>query len=470
MELWLLAIAMLLVPLVASATTYYVDAKRGDDANDGTSPGRAWRTIDKANSVLSPGDMCAVRAGVYADQQIAPVRSGTAKARILYTGYKGETPEVTGGRYGSIVSLQDRSYITVRGFKIHSPAEHDWVVRITGENACYNTMQECDITDPEGYAPVVIAGKASNNTIIDCTVHDTGHGEEGSGDCIVLNEGAHDNLVTRNKCYNACHSQIMAINGSTRNRISDNELYSTRRDWAGAGVNLALDAGSNTIVGNRIHDLGYITDQKCAIQITSADNVIRNNLIWNVGAFGIALQSYRYGGRGQEAARNLVTNNTICNSGRQGLSLVSKGDCVSQYNRILSNIVVGSPENWYGAHAWIMVFDTYHLDQPAKPGERFGNVFKRNLFFHVEPGEKDMVLYNHRGTAVTWSTKQLESVYPKTYGRNTEAAPRFVDAARADFRLRADSPAVDAGMSTGQPFAGKALDIGALEFMPAGKH
>lgn len=41
----------------AAGTTYYVDAERGDDSNSGTSEGRPWATIDKANTLdLNPGD------------------------------------------------------------------------------------------------------------------------------------------------------------------------------------------------------------------------------------------------------------------------------------------------------------------------------------------------------------------------------------------------------------------------------
>lgn len=457
-----------LAALPASAAEYYVDGQTGSDANDGTDE-FPWRTLDKANAALMPGDTCYVLARLYENSQIAPARSGAEGAPITYRGRIAdaqERPEITGGKYGSIVSLHDRSWVRVEEFRIHSPTEHDWVVRISGENAHHNEIVNCEITDPEGYAPVVIANGAHHNTIADCYIHDTGHGEEGSGDCIVLNYGAHHNTITRNRCANACHSQIMALNGSHHNTISHNALYATRRDWAGAGVNLPLGADSNTVVGNVIFDLGYITDQKCAIQIDSADNVIRNNTIADCGAFGIALQSYTYGSNRQEATGNLVANNTIYNTGRQGLTFVSKRDCVSRDNRIVNNIVVGSPADWYGVDAWIMIFDTYHLDDKAEPGDWFGNVFEHNLFFHRVPGEPNMVLYNHRGAPVTWPLAELEAAYPQTFRGNIEADPEFRFAGDHVVGLQPTSPALDAGLDLGYPFHGKAPDLGAIETAP----
>jgi parallel beta-helix repeat protein len=447
----------------ALATTYYVDGARGRDTRDGASPGSAWRTLEKANQSLVHGDVCLVRAGVYQDSQICPVRSGTAQAPIVFAAYPGEEPEITGGHAGSIVLLDDTRHITVRGFGIHSPTEHEWVVQISGESAQHNRIEACDISDPEGYAPLVIANGASHNVVTGCTIHDTGGAYQGSGDCIVLNFGAHHNTITGNKCYNACHSQILVLNDCAHNTISQNELYATDPAWAGAGVNLCLRSSSNIVADNRIHDLGYIIDDKCAIQVNTADNVIRNNVVWSFGGFGVALLSYPYEGERQESVGNLVANNTVFHCGRQGLWVQSKGDCVSRRNRVVNNIVVGSPLPWDGHNAWLMLFDTYHAVEPIEPGSWLENVFCNNVFFHAQAGEPDMVLHRRKGPAVAWSIPELEAAYPDTFSVNLEAEPEFVDPENADFALRSSSPAIDAGLDIGSPFHGASPDIGAVE-------
>lgn len=53
-----------------NGTTYYVDSKGGDDSNDGTAEGKAFRTLDKVNALdLEPGDTVLLKKGsVFEDQ------------------------------------------------------------------------------------------------------------------------------------------------------------------------------------------------------------------------------------------------------------------------------------------------------------------------------------------------------------------------------------------------------------------
>src|SRR5262245_61779431 len=49
---------------VASAATYYLDSKSGDDARDGNAPEAAWRSLERANrETFQPGDRLLLCAG-----------------------------------------------------------------------------------------------------------------------------------------------------------------------------------------------------------------------------------------------------------------------------------------------------------------------------------------------------------------------------------------------------------------------
>lgn len=51
---------------VADGTVYYVDSEAGSDENDGTSPGKAFQTLDKVNGVeLKPGDSILLKKEVF---------------------------------------------------------------------------------------------------------------------------------------------------------------------------------------------------------------------------------------------------------------------------------------------------------------------------------------------------------------------------------------------------------------------
>lgn len=69
----------------ATGTTYYVDSNGGNDSNEGTSEGKAFRTLDKVNALdLEPGDTVLLKKGsVFEDQALkfAKEDSGTAEDR-----------------------------------------------------------------------------------------------------------------------------------------------------------------------------------------------------------------------------------------------------------------------------------------------------------------------------------------------------------------------------------------------------
>jgi len=109
-----LALAALLLPTFAGATTYYV-APGGNDANNGTSASTPFATISKANGRVTPGDVVLVANGTYS-QYPAPGVSGTASQRITYIGDLANPAAVqVSGNY----NLQ-KSYVTVKGFGLTS--------------------------------------------------------------------------------------------------------------------------------------------------------------------------------------------------------------------------------------------------------------------------------------------------------------------------------------------------------------
>ena len=62
-----------------AATDYYVDALLGNDANKGTSPDSAWRTLNKINgTTFQFSDSILFRAGSVWNGQLWPKGSGTA--------------------------------------------------------------------------------------------------------------------------------------------------------------------------------------------------------------------------------------------------------------------------------------------------------------------------------------------------------------------------------------------------------
>jgi hypothetical protein len=80
-------LALLIQASAVHAATYYVSPS-GNDANPGTLR-KPFATIAQASSKLKPGDTCYLRKGVYRET-LTPKMSGTEKAPITFTSYKGE--------------------------------------------------------------------------------------------------------------------------------------------------------------------------------------------------------------------------------------------------------------------------------------------------------------------------------------------------------------------------------------------
>lgn len=104
----------------ASAVTFYVDAVKGDDAQNGTSAETAWASLDKVNAhKFGPGDQLLFRAGETWTGTLAPKGSGTAEASILLSSYgDGPKPAIAGAGAAQALMLSDISHWTVRGLAV----------------------------------------------------------------------------------------------------------------------------------------------------------------------------------------------------------------------------------------------------------------------------------------------------------------------------------------------------------------
>lgn len=118
-------------PLTPSyAPTLYV-ATTGSDANDGRSPERPFRTLQRAANAVGPGDVVWVRGGLYSSD-VAFERSGTATAPIVFESYPGECAILDGSGLDRLQRLRfwDVRYTVFRNFVVrNSPGEGIFLMR-----------------------------------------------------------------------------------------------------------------------------------------------------------------------------------------------------------------------------------------------------------------------------------------------------------------------------------------------------
>ena len=66
----------------------YFVSNGGNDSNSGISEAESFKTIEKAVSILSPGDKLYIKAGSYQNSKLLISNSGTAEKPIYIEGYR----------------------------------------------------------------------------------------------------------------------------------------------------------------------------------------------------------------------------------------------------------------------------------------------------------------------------------------------------------------------------------------------
>ena len=167
----------------ATGTTYYVDSNGGNDSNEGTSEGKAFRTLDKVNTLdLEPGDTVLLKRGsVFEDQALKFTKedSGTAEAPVRISAYgEGNRPQINTnghgqwdlnygtpldnqnhkwkGKVSSSILIEDTEYIEIEGLELTNDRKS---ATDTEKDKAYNDAYVMDRTG--------VAGVAKDNGTVD---------------------------------------------------------------------------------------------------------------------------------------------------------------------------------------------------------------------------------------------------------------------------------------------------------------
>lgn len=119
-SLRLTLLLLTLLPLTASASTYYVDDS-GSDSNPGTIT-QPFRHVQHAiDQIDSPGDVVYIRAGTYAEEVLIWDKHGTSSDPIWVLNYNSEPVVITGAgvtQTHSLFAINESSYVTVMGLEV----------------------------------------------------------------------------------------------------------------------------------------------------------------------------------------------------------------------------------------------------------------------------------------------------------------------------------------------------------------
>lgn len=120
----------------AQATTFYIDAANGADANTGLSPAEAWQTLARVNATrLKPGDSVLLSRGQAWKGKIILNASGRADAPITLGSYgEGSDAVLTGDSNGVIgngqrhIVIRNLQIQNMSGAGIQAHGSSDWLI------------------------------------------------------------------------------------------------------------------------------------------------------------------------------------------------------------------------------------------------------------------------------------------------------------------------------------------------------
>lgn len=262
------------LPLEAAhaGTAYYVDSRAGDDAAEGTSPERPWKTLAPVNAAeLKPGDTVNIKRGSSFTGALTLAASGTAARPLVVRAYgKGAPPRISG---------RDANCVTVTGNHWHVSGLRASDCRWSGFEIAGDHNVLSGVQADRNIAGVAVTATGARNTIENSrftdnnrmSVNDKG-GDDDSGAFGILINGD-DNLVTGN-----------TITGS----------HARSADYGTDGAAIEIFSGNrNRVTHNRSHD---------------------NNTFSELGAK-----------KGDTATGNLYAFNVVTSSLKSGSFLVTRG-------------------------------------------------------------------------------------------------------------------------------------------------
>ncbi|GLY30434.1 sigma-70 family RNA polymerase sigma factor [Kineosporia sp. NBRC 101731] len=156
-----------------STADLYV-APNGDDAARG-SLAQPFATLEKAVSVVRPGQTIALRRGVYRSSQTLHIdTSGTSERRIVLSGYRDERPvlDLSGLPQDQWGIVQTGDFWTVQGLEITNAPSHAYMC----ESCHDNVFRRLD-SHGNGASGLMLRGAGtSGNSIVNSDLHDNHDG------------------------------------------------------------------------------------------------------------------------------------------------------------------------------------------------------------------------------------------------------------------------------------------------------
>jgi hypothetical protein len=383
-------------------------------------------------AMLQPGDTLLLRGGTYSDGISLP-RSGSAGMLLTIRAFPGEKPIISTGN--AVLSL-NKDYWLIEGIVFDHQKNASDAVPVSGSN---NLVRRCEFRNGQRDC---FDGKGSsrNNVIENCIIRDFVWKPGSDAHGIVLNPGARGWIIRNNTIYN-CGGDCIQLYADDSTKVAD---Y----------------IKNLTIAGNIFYTtLGSASENALDFKGVDSCLVEANEM------YGFANKAWVV----QKGCRNITARFNVIHDSQRGMEFRGEGGKTQADIRLLKNILYNI-QDYYAvkfdgvanvemANNTIANINATCLRIEGKGVQ--GGYFRNNLIYQAQApslaGTFDCQ-FDHNG----WFQAAAKSL--SGTGDRSGNDPLFTNAAKFDFTLQANSPAIDAGVKVGLAFKGAAPDLGAQEF------
>lgn len=402
----------------------YFVSPAGQDTNIGTST-LPFKTISKANSVVTAGDVVTFLEGTYAGS-ISPLNDGQEGSEITYRSEKPLMVVLSGEKYDFAILLSNKKHIIIDGFHI-KPEYGSWVSIKDSEDII---VQNCKMEENQWNSTGISIANSKLIRIVKNILSRSLYKINGiafSSNGLAVSNC--NNVIVEGNYFNRFAHSLADFSKSSNLVIRDN-LFNA--EW---GRLFELFNCGPVLLENNLMIGNYrgSGSRDSGLKVFTSDGIVRCNVFMHNSDFVIHSICYKSGDDVFALKNTRIYNNSFADNASYVWHLKSYDNDLSTVSDNIWKNNIFFNNSKHGGDG--LTFIIHSVDS--------NNFWYNNLVY----GNKDSanVFKHYQAHSTFYTLVGMEKAFPTQFYKNVDLDPKFIGIASGIFSLSQDSPCIDAG-------------------------